>query len=381
MESSCETGRTTAPLSVQVPVIASTVVFTAVNIWGRHDADPSGLLGLDIAVGLVGCALLVVLFRRPLTTAIPLAVLAALSPGGTPASTVATNQVAQCRPFGTALVAALAGVGGHLVQGLWRPIPGLSLLWFVILDIAIHAALLGWGQWSQARREVLRSLRDRARRAEAEQGRRVAEARALERTKMAREMHDVLAHRLSLLATYAGALEYRPDSAPERLAQAAGVIRTGVHQALDELREVIGVLRDDSGDQLTGPQPTLADLDRLVEESRNAGTDVDYRNTTAEAGSLPPATGRTAYRVVQEGLTNARKHASGRTVGVRVSGSPGGPLTIEIVNPAPGGVPAVPGSGTGLVGLTERVQLAGGTLDHGATGGRFVLRASLPWPG
>ena len=111
------------------------------------------------------------------------------------------------------------------------------------------------------------------RRAEAEQGRRVAEARTLERTKMAREMHDVLAHRLSLLATYAGALEYRPDSSPEKLAQAAGVIRTGVHQALDELREVISVLRDTEIEEGPGgrPQPTFADIEGLVAESRAAG--------------------------------------------------------------------------------------------------------------
>ncbi len=161
---------------------------------------------------------------------------------------------------------------------MWRPIEGLDLVWYAVLDVAVHAALLGWGQWTQARRALLDSLRERALRAEKEQGRRVAEARTLERTRMAREMHDVLAHRLSLLATYAGALEYRPDSPPEKLAQAAGVIRTGVHQALDELREVISVLRDSEIDELPGgrPQPTFADLAGLVAESRAAGTEIRY---------------------------------------------------------------------------------------------------------
>jgi signal transduction histidine kinase len=106
--------------------------------------------------------------------------------------------------------------------------------------IAAYAALLGWGALTQARWALVASLRERARRAEAEQGRRVAEARMLERTRIAREMHDVLAHRLSLVATYAGALEYRPDSPPEQLSRAAGVVRAGVHQAFSELREVIG---------------------------------------------------------------------------------------------------------------------------------------------
>jgi signal transduction histidine kinase len=210
----------------------------------------------------------------------------------------------------------------------------------------------------------------------------VAEARTLERTKMAREMHDVLAHRLSLLATYAGALEYRPDSSPEKLAQAAGVIRTGVHQALDELREVISVLRDADIDELPGgrPQPTFADLKGLVDESRDAGTTIRYDETVVAAESLPPATGRTAYRVVQEGLTNARKHAAGRPVRLEVKGQPGQTLEIVLTNPSGNGVPLTPGSGTGLVGLTERVHLAGGTLDHGRASGEFRLHASLPWP-
>jgi signal transduction histidine kinase len=274
-------------------------------------------------------------------------------------------------------------VVGHFIQGLWRPINGLDLVWYAVLDVAVHAALLGWGQWMQARQQLLNSLRERALRAENEQGRRVAEARSLERTKMAREMHDVLAHRLSLLATYAGALEYRPDSSPEKLAKAAGVIRTGVHQALEELREVISVLRDSEIDELPGgrPQPTFGDLAGLVAESRDAGTEIRYAESVAGPESLPPATGRTAYRVVQEGLTNARKHAAGHPVTLVVDGRPGESLRIDLSNPSGNGVPLAPGSGTGLVGLTERVNLAGGTLDHGrAPDGRFRLQASLPWP-
>lgn len=272
---------------------------------------------------------------------------------------------------------------GHFIQGLWRPIHGLNLVWYAVLDVAVHAALLGWGQWMQARQDLLNSLRERALRAENEQGRRVAEARTLERTKMAREMHDVLAHRLSLLATYAGALEYRPDSSPEKLAKAAGVIRTGVHQALEELREVISVLRDSEIDELPGgrPQPTFGDLAGLVAESRDAGTEILYAESVAAPESLPPATGRTAYRVVQEGLTNARKHAAGHPVTLVVDGKPGESLRIELSNPSGNGVTLTPGSGTGLVGLTERVHLAGGTLDHGrAPDGLFHLEALLPWP-
>jgi signal transduction histidine kinase len=373
-----------APWWVTAVSMGLIAVLTGMTVVGRL-SDPSHrkFLVLDVAVGIVSVALLPIMFRRPAPGAIALAVLAALSPAGTPPSTVGTLTVALRRPFRTAALVALAGTVGHLIQGLWQPIQGLPYLWFAVLDVAVHAALLGWGQGTQARQQLLASLRERAPRAEAEQGRRVAEARTLERTQMAREMHDVLAHRLSLLATYAGALEYRPDSSPEKLAKAAGVIRTGVHQALDELREVISVLRDTEIDDLPGgrPQPTFGDLRALVDESREAGTTVAYDDRVTDPASLPPATGRTAYRVVQEGLTNARKHAAGRPVSVTLDGRPGDGLRIELTNPASNGTSLTPGSGTGLVGLTERVQLAGGTLDHGQTpGGGFRLEASLPWP-
>lgn len=367
-----------------VIAVAAVGTLTAATIFGRQAGDlQPGWLALDVAVGIVACGLIPVLGRYPVQGALAQAVLAALSPAATPPSTVGTLTVAQRRPLKTAALVAAAGVVGHFIQGLWRPINGLELGWYVVLDIAVHAALLGWGQWTQARQDLLNSLRERALRAENEQGRRVAEARTLERTKMAREMHDVLAHRLSLLATYAGALEYRPDSSPAKLAKAAGVIRTGVHQALEELREVISVLRDSEIDELPGgrPQPTFGDLAGLVAESRDAGTEIRYAESVAAPESLPPATGRTAYRVVQEGLTNARKHAAGHPVTLVVDGKPGEFLRIELSNPSGNGVSLTPGSGTGLVGLTERVHLAGGTLDHGrAPDGLFRLQASLPWP-
>ncbi|NEA30422.1 histidine kinase [Streptomyces sp. SID13031] len=367
-----------------VAAVGALGLLSALTIYGRQSSDfqPRWLI-LDATVAIVACGLIPVLSRYPVQGALAQATLAMLSPAATPQSTAATLTVALRRPLKTATLVAFAGVAGHFVQGIWRQIDGLDLLWYAVLDVAVHAALLGWGQWVQARQALLNSLRERALRAENEQGRRVAEARTLERTKMAREMHDVLAHRLSLLATYAGALEYRPDSSPEKLAKAAGVIRAGVHQALEELREVISVLRDSEIDELPGgrPQPTFGDLAGLVAESRDAGTEIRYAESVVAAESLPPATGRTAYRVVQEGLTNARKHAAGHPVTLVIDGEPGESLRIELTNPSGNGLSLTPGSGTGLIGLTERVHLAGGTLDHGrAADGRFRLQASLPWP-
>jgi signal transduction histidine kinase len=373
-------------LAVTAGVIGAIGALTAATIWGEFSSHTApSLLVLDVAVGAVACALLPVLLRWPVPGALALAVLAAVSPAATPAATFGTLYVAQRRRFAVAAAVGAAGVVAGAVQGLWRPIGGLPYIWWLVLVIVAEAALVGWGQLTQARHALIASLRERARRAEAEQGRRVAEARAAERTRIAREMHDVLAHRLSLLATYAGAIEYRPDAPPEQVARAAGVVRAGAHQALDELREVITVLREDDGDGdgAQRPQPGLADLPRLVEESRDAGERVQLDDRVPDPAALPGAAGRTAYRVVQEGLTNARKHAPGEPVQVVVDGRPGGGLLIDIRNPVVNGQaagPVIGGSGTGLIGLTERVRLAGGELDHQATDGEFRLSARLPWP-
>ncbi|GAA1033312.1 hypothetical protein GCM10009557_34650 [Virgisporangium ochraceum] len=125
------------------------------------------------------------------------------------------------------------------------------------------------------------------------------------------------------------------------------------------------------------PAPLLADVPPLVEEAREVGQPVTYLDTTD--GTPPDPVGRTVYRVVQEGLSNARRHAAGRPVTVEVAGRPGAQLRVQLTNDT--AVTDVSGSpGTGLIGLTERVELAGGRFEHEVTGGSFHLRAELPWP-
>jgi signal transduction histidine kinase len=361
----------------------------ATTILGELLGDPGpspAELRLDIVAGALATLAVPALLRWPVPVAVLLSGLAAVSPAATPPATMGTLHVARTRPFGMAAAVACAGVAGHLVRILWRPLPGLSPGWYAVLVVAVHAALLGWGTWARARAALIASLAERARRAEAEQERRVAEARLLERTRIAGEMHDILAHRLSLLATYAGAVEYRPNAPPEQLAKAAEVVRAGAHQALEELREVIGVLQAEPDRDLsssTRPQPTLADVPALIEESRRAGTVVEFDDRLRDPASVPSGVGRTAYRLVREGLTNARKHAAGQPVRITLTGRAGEALVIEISNRMPAGSvarPAAPGSGIGLIGLAERVHLAGGSLEHGVTaGGEFRLSARLPW--
>jgi len=252
---------------------------------------------------------------------------------------------------------------------------------FALVTLAM-TAIVAWGMFVRGRRQ---SRRERVRHSEAEQELRLEQARYAERTRIAREMHDVLAHRISLLSLHAGALEFRPDAPPEEVARAAAVIRASAHQALEDLRAVIGVLRDGpDGEAPQPPQPTLAALPGLLEESRAAGMLLHAEIRLADLAAVPDAIGRHALRIVQEALTNARKHATSAAVDLLVEGAPGEGLTIEVRNPAPvlaAGEPEIPGAGTGLVGLAERVTLSGGSLVHGLDeAGDFRLRAWLPWP-
>ena len=261
-------------------------------------------LALDIPAAVISLALIALLRRWPVQFALLLSALAAVSPVATPPATLAALIVARWRPRPVALAVAGAGIGAHLIRGAWRPVAGLPYGWWAVLVCVAYAAIVGWGMLMRANQSLISSLRDRAERAEADQARRVAEARAAERTRIAREMHDVLAHRLSLLATYAGALAYRPDAPPEQLSRAAEVIRSGAHQALDELREVIGVraagrraARPDGRPAQTArrdamrPVPGMADLPRLIEESRAAGMRIDG----GRRGVASWGTGRRVY--------------------------------------------------------------------------------------
>ena len=356
---------------------------------GALVADASRLA--DIAAGLVAIAAIWTRRRWLLPSATVGIALSSFSSIAAGASAILLFAVAVHRPWQQlAPLAAFSMVTGAVYAAV-HPSDEIGYLWTLVILLVVCAAVVGWGGFVRSRRLLVLSLRDRVQRAVAEQQLLVAQARDHERARIAREMHDVLAHRISLLSMHAGALEFRPDASPEEVASAAGVIRANAHLALEDLREVIGVLRGDDATateptSTVRPQPTIDDLPALIEESRATGTRVRERLEIDDGRPLPGAVGRTVYRVVQEGLTNARKHAPGATVDVALVGSPADGVTVEVLTPAPVGRSAVaeaaiPGSGSGLVGLRERATLAGGRLEHGpAADGGFRLRAWLPWP-
>jgi len=316
--------------------------------------------------------------RWPVQIAVALVLVSAVFTLATGAMLIALFSLAVHRPPRASLAVFGLSAAASYLHAYMMPDPHVPLLVTTLLSVAVQGAVIGWGLTVHHRRELVESLRDRAVHAETEAQLRAEHAQHRVREAMAREIHDVLGHRLSLLSVHAGALEYRPDAPSEEVARSAKVIRESAHQALQDLREVIGVLRAPVGEL---PQPTMADLQQLVEEADEVGARVEFAEEYA--GTVPERVGRTAYRIVQEGLTNVRKHAPGADTRVLVRGAPGEGLVVEVLNgPCPGPPPASSGSGSGqgLVGLAERVSLASGRLEHGPSGGGWRLSAWLPWP-
>ncbi len=366
-----------------VLAMALGALFLSPALHGQVAPLPAAQVVVDIASGVLACAALWWRRRWALGVALVCVGLGTVSISATPAGLMALFSLAVHRPVRPALLVAALFVGSALVFAAYSPTTDPLAVFLRVTPLVL--GVTAWGMLIRARRQLLLSLRERAQRAEADRLLHEEQARLAERTRIAREMHDVLAHRISLLALHAGALEVRPDLPPAKVRETAELLRATARQALEELRGVIGVLREEPDREVTvpAPQPTLTDLPRLVEESRPTGAIVELEMLVDQADSVPGVTGRDAYRIVQEALTNIRKHAAGAETRVRVSGGPGHGLRVAVrnrepVHATPG--PALPGSGAGLLGLEERVALAGGTLRHGRDpSGDFVVEAELPW--
>jgi len=334
---------------------------------------------LTLVLGVVCFGLVHVRRQRPVTVAVAVNLLSMFSALGTGAAVLAIVSIATRRRYREIAVVAVVSVisGMVFVEAPWSD--NRDPFWANLLfNTVATIGMLGWGMYLGSRRELLWRLREQVRQAQEQQELRAHQARGSERARIAREMHDVLAHRISQVTMHANAVMFREDLTPAQMRENVAVIQQKAHEALTDLRSVLGVLRDEeTGAALDAPQPTLADLPALVEESRAAGMHVEYADGAGPEG-LPEVTGRTAYRIVQEGLTNARKHAAGAKVTVAVSGSPDEGLRVEVGNPLGFGT-ATPGSGLGLLGLRERTELRGGRLTAGREDAGWVLRAWIPW--
>ncbi|GAA5123822.1 histidine kinase [Alloalcanivorax gelatiniphagus] len=356
----------------------SAVVWQTVAAVEWREQRPQFLL--EVVLGVA--SYVVVHFRRsaPVRIALVVAAISAFSGIAAGPATLAAVSVATRRQLPEVVV---VGTVNFIAAQTWTtiaPIEDNDLLITTLVNLAVNAGVMGWGLYIGSRRELLWSLRNRAERAELEQELRLSQARSAERARIAGEMHDVLAHRITQVSMQAGALAFRDDLDGDRLREGLGQIQRQANDALHELRDVLGVLRDDDPSPPTArPQPTYDDVAALVEEARAHGLEVDYTDEVDASQPVPPATGRTVYRIVQEGITNVRKHAPGTAVTIRSTGDPRAGITVLLTNPVVDLPSAAPGAGLGLVGLRERTELRGGRLDHRTEGPSFVLEAWLPW--
>jgi signal transduction histidine kinase len=293
-----------------------------------------------------------------------------------------------------ATLLAVWSVAVHGPAGTARRVLGLGLLLVAVapfrqpytgptntalsagLIVVIHLA----GSNLRLRREHLQALEDRAQRLERERDVATEVAAALERTRIARELHDVVAHQVSVMVVQAEGAGWALDGQPERARAAIATIAATGRATLVELRRLLGVLRSGDEDGVA-PQPGLADLDALVGGFRSSGIQVSAEISVDGAGALPPGLQLAAYRIVQEGLTNTLKHAGpGTAVTVRVRRVDAA-VTVEIRDDGTSSAP-VSHPGHGLVGIRERAALFGGTARTGpCPGGGFQVLATLPVDG
>ncbi len=372
---------------VDVVLIVGAVAFGLLILIPTAAMHSGPALIVDLVLGTTACGLLVVRRRFPAQVGVFAVAASAVSAFAAGASLVALFTAAiRIRP---AILAALTA--GELVATFCFPLlyPGAADFSYAVqvtIGSLLNLAVVGWGLMVRAQRNYLRTVVERAQDLEARQEILAANARDQERRRIAREMHDALAHRLSLLSVHAGALELRPDLSPEQTRTMAGIIRDTSHHALEDLHEVIGLLRDgtNQGSSLLTPHRGLEDLPALVAESRRTGTEVELVQGVAggSASTRGHAAAATAYRIVQEGLTNARKHAPQSPVKVVIQPQEPDEIMVTVstfLNPHPDAGSSIPGTGTGLRGLAERVSLLDGTFDAATVGNQFIITGRLPW--
>ena len=341
----------------------------------RH-LDP-GLVAMLLGPGLVAMLLLVWLRRAPIPVAVSLAGLWLLSPAVFGPAMAAQAHIARHRRGIDAIAVACTLIAAKSVIMLRDPSGNSAtrIEVFISATGVIIALLVGLLDRSTTDAKQQRAAAQAARQDAWEA--QLNETRLVERERIAREMHDVVAHRISLIALHAGALAHHMRSDEGEAGDLARAIQTNAQSSLDELRTMLARLRGNAAPP-EPPQPTLSGLDALLVDARSAGQQV-AAELDGDPAEVPDRVSRHAYRIVQEGLTNARKHAPGAPVALSLK-TTADRLRVVVRNRlADLAQPDRSGSGLGLVGIAERVDLVGGDLSHGIEGEEFILKATLPY--
>jgi signal transduction histidine kinase len=389
------TRRFTEPQLVAIDTALVAVVIVGAELLVTRRVPRVAGPGWDIASWAAYLvAAVATLFRRrapgpALTVVVPIALAAVALRSGGPiiflvALTLYSLVVTAGRPLATAVTAVIAcavlaasiAAGGEQVP--MAAVGGVALV------------LLGWlaGENTRASRvyadQQAKWAMEQAAMVAAEQTQQVSRALADERAQIARDLHDIVAHAMSVIAVRSGAARMVMDSDPAQAREALTIIEITTRRSLHELRLLVGVLRnpEDQHGELS-PVPGLADLDRLIADTAVAGVITEY-DVDGEARPLPPAIDLSAYRIVQEALTNVVRHAGPTCARVRISYQPT-EVCIEVTDDGPRGQRPRPiaraGGGHGLIGMRERAALFGGELDAGPHAGGFRIQASLPLTG
>lgn len=370
----------------RVGVAVVLVVLAANALAAQGDGNERHLGWIDVAAAAVGLALVAAAWRWRPREALALALVA----------TVASVAIAE-RPTGIlpAVVLLLFRVAvvserreALAAGGATVAVVVLALIVFtdvgptdppVFASLAWPAAAVAVGDGVRTRRAYVAAVEERARRAEEtrdeEARRRVAE----ERLRIARDLHDLVAHRIAVVNVQAGLAAHLLRSSPDQAEEALRVVRSSAGSVLDELSQMLSVLRQDGeSDAPTGPTPGLAELPALVTSFADAGLDVTW-TTGGSPRPMSDVTALAVYRTVQEGLTNAHKHGAGTAEASLVFAADG--VEVRVDNPVRPGDPVRAereGGGFGLTGMRERVSAAGGTLVAEPSGDRFQVRAWFP---
>jgi signal transduction histidine kinase len=387
------------PRAVDAAVCVAAALVTAAGSWDKVAAWlPRGVI-VPLAAGQ---GLLLLARRRA-----PMAVLAAVTPLGVFMLAVGyPSLAASAGLYCAAYALAFHGRGGEGAE-LARTLQGAAAVLIAAFALAVAAAAPGardqggaWGSFTigalvaaswvlgyalrtrraylATRRDYVAGLRDRAARLEAEEGERAARAVVDERLRIARELHDVIGHSISLIAIQSEAAVRSARSNPDAVPAFLNRISAASRQALAEMRGVLAVLRPDAEGELS-PQPGLEQVAGLVAGLRAGGLQTRLE---AEPMQLPPGIALTVYRIVQESLTNVLKHAgAGAKASVTIIGGRG-TVRVSVHDDGAGPSGRAPGTAHGIVGMRERAAAYGGTLRTGARpGGGFEVEASIPLPG